>query len=459
MTARKKTARTIAAETLDKFYFTKKPGHIDKILDELITQTEQRQKATDLVFGCIKNCIAIDSVISRFGGLPADRIQPGITSIIRVAAYELIYCPATVEYAIVNEAVELVKSKTGKKQAAFTNAVLRQITRHIKDRQINLSKSEPYKTLPRTIEAGCQFDTAIVPDPGCRLDEYLSSAFSLPRWLIKVWLKDFGPEKTKQICFASNRRPGIYIRANTLRTTTAKLAEKFSNDNISLDICPDGRMLRLKGPAAVSKLPGFSGGLFVVQDPAATVPVQLLKPKQDSTILDVCAAPGTKTTQLAELTIDKAQIIATDIDAVRLEMVRENISRLGIKNTIVVEYDKLEQAANKFGPFDYILLDVPCSNSGVLARRADVRLRINPEAIEKLTKIQKGLLNFAADKTKAGGKICYSTCSIQSCENNELINDWLKENPTFKLEREKLTLPSAQDFGHDGGYAAIIGKS
>jgi 16S rRNA (cytosine967-C5)-methyltransferase len=172
----------------------------------------------------------------------------------------------------------------------------------------------------------------------------------------------------------------------------------------------------------------------------------------------LCAAPGTKTTQLAEITGDKAHIFATDIDPDRLEMVMENISRLALKSVTVFNYNDIDSIAAKAGPFDYVLLDVPCSNSGVLARRPEARLRINPEAIKKLTKIQKGLLNFAGGKIKAGGKICYSTCSLQTCENNEFINGWLLENPDYKLEREKLTVPSAQDFDHDGGYVAIITK-
>jgi 16S rRNA (cytosine967-C5)-methyltransferase len=272
MTARQKTARAIAAETLDKFFSAGKPYRLDEILYKTIDETKQRQKATDLVFGCIRNCTAIDSVISKFGNCPVERIQQKIINIIRVAAYELIYCPSTVEYAVVNEAVELAKSKTGKKQTAFANAVLRQITRHIRERTTKLSKAEPTETLPQTIETGCQFDTEILPEPDHNPDEYLSMAFSLPKWLIKVWLKDFGLEKTRQICFASNRRPGVYLRPNLLKTTTKKLFSKLQNSGIDAETTPDGEMLRLKSPAEITRLPGFSEGLFVVQDPPQPSP-------------------------------------------------------------------------------------------------------------------------------------------------------------------------------------------
>ena len=155
-------------------------------------------------------------------------------------------------------------------------------------------------------------------------------------------------------------------------------------------------------------------------------------------------------------------------------MVRENIARLGLSSVDVVSYKELlsrywipdtrystriqNQASRIENRFDCILLDVPCSNTGVLARRVEARYRINPEAIKKLLRIQSGLLRTAAEMTRPGGLICYSTCSIQRCENNELIENFLKENKNFTLEAEQLTLPSAEGFDHDGGYAAIIVK-
>ena len=174
------------------------------------------------------------------------------------------------------------------------------------------------------------------------------------------------------------------------------------------------------------------------------------------TILDLCAAPGTKTTQLAEFTGDKAKIIATDINPQRLEMVKDNATRLGINSISVIAYENLQKVSIEVGPFDCILLDVPCSNTGVLAKRPEVRLRITPKAISKLTKTQSRLLETATAMIKPEGKICYSTCSIQKAENSELVKAFLQKNRDFKLESELLTLPAAQGFGRDGGYVAII---
>jgi len=210
-------------------------------------------------------------------------------------------------------------------------------------------------------------------------------------------------------------------------------------------------MIRIKSPKAVMQLPGFGEGEFTVQDVTASLPVRLLNPQSGWTILDLCAAPGVKTTQLAEATGDSAKILATDINARRLEMLKDNIARLGINSIDIVAHDKLP--ASKF---DCILLDVPCSNTGVLARRVEVRYRIDPQAVEQLTKTQGELLRAAAAMVKPHGRICYSTCSIQKDENSKIVADFLYDNRTFTLETDKLTLPSAEGFDHDGGYTAIL---
>ncbi|MFA5239666.1 MAG: 16S rRNA (cytosine(967)-C(5))-methyltransferase RsmB [Phycisphaerae bacterium] len=445
-----KSARTIAANVLNQL--NPKLGYAGVILDKLLPQTDEKQRATDLVLGSIRNRPALDMVITKLADCPIKRIPSKLLNVIRVGTYELIYSPQTPEYSIVNDAVENAKAVAGKKQTAFVNAVLRQITRHLRNRQIPLSQADAQKTMPQSSSTGCEFDIDILPNPKNSPADFLSVAFSLPSWLIKSWLDEHGPELTKQICLAGNRRPSIYIRPNTLKTTSQKLLEKLQTENIDAEAVPDSEMIRIKSPKAVTKLPYFDKGLFSIQDITAAQPVQLLQPKPDWTILDLCAAPGTKTTQLAELTGDKATITATDIDGKRLKKVKENIARLGIKGVTVTEYEKLSENSQ----FDAVLLDVPCSNTGVLAKRPEVRLRITPKTITKLTKTQTELLEYAASMIKPNGKICYSTCSIQRAENSDVVNAFTKQHPEFSLEKEKLSLPCAEACDYDGGYVAII---
>ena len=428
------------------------------ILNKLLEQTGEKQRATDLVFGTVRNRVAIDMLIARFGDCPVERIPAKLLNIIRIGAYELVYSPVTPEYSIINEAVENAKAISGKKQTGFINALLRQISRRIKSREISLSEAGTQRTLPQTSSTGCEFDSDILPDPKVSPADYLSTAFSLPKWLINDWLAEYGPEKTRQICFASNRKPSIYVRPNTLKTRIEELVEKFRQAGISFEILADEAMLKIKSPAAVTQLPGFTEGLFSIQDITASQALRLLQPQPNWTILDLCAAPGGKTTQLAESTGDSARIIATDIDSKRLERVKENIARLGINSVNVVAYENLEKVATQIGPFDAVLLDVPCSNTGVLARRVEARYRIKPKTITELTKTQHKLLEAAAAMIKPQGRICYSTCSIQKPENSQLVRRFL-QNHDFKLESELLVLPSAEGFDCDGGYVAVVAYS
>ncbi|MHC4565838.1 MAG: transcription antitermination factor NusB [Planctomycetota bacterium] len=452
---RLKTARAIAVQVLNRC--DPERNYAAPVLDKLLGRTEQRQRATDLVFGTLRNRRAVDTVITKFSGRPIQRISPHLLNIVRVGIYELVYVSATEEYAIVNEAVEHTKAVTGKKQAGFVNAVLRQVLRHIANRRLELEHAGALRTLPQTLTAGCEFDTDFLPDPETSPDSYLSVAFSLPGWLVSDWLGQFGLEQTRQICVASNRRPSIYIRPNPQKATPQELAEKLAAADVEIEMV-EGAMIRLKSPKAVSNLPGFAEGEFTVQDITASHPVRLLNPQPDWTILDLCAAPGVKTTQLAEATADSGVITATDVDIRRLEMVRENITRLGIKSVQIVPYEEILNS--KFSilnsKFDAVLLDVPCSNTGVLAKRIEARYRISPKAVQELARIQAELLRTAAEMVKPLGRICYSTCSIQSEENNGLVSDFLHETGTFKLESEKLVLPSAEGFDRDGGYTAIL---
>ena len=480
-----KSARAIAVEALNRC--DPKRNYAGTVLDKLRHQTDQGQRTTDLVFGTLRNRKVIDTVITMFSGRPVKRIQNKLLNIIRIGTYELIYCPSTEQYAIVNEAVMNTKAAGSDKQAGFVNAVLRQIARHISTRQIVLSGDDTKRTLPQTPVTGCQFDTDFLPDCKANPAEYLSTVFSLPQWLVVDWLDEFGEESAKQICFASNRRPSVYIRPNRLRTTMAALAGKLRAAELGFEIVPEMEMIRIKSPRDVTQLPGFIEGLFTVQDITASIPVRTLEnlklKTQNLKLLDLCAAPGTKTTQLAEATGDlpheitslpisrgEVKIVATDIDSRRLEMVKENIARLGINSVDVVPYPNRcssfvsRRSSHEIrdtiheNQFDCVLLDVPCSNTGVLAKRVEARYRINPEAIKKLLRIQSGLLETAAGLIKPEGIICYSTCSIQKTENKEQIENFLKKYRDFTIETEQLTLPSAQGFDHDGGYFAILVK-
>ncbi|MHC4131725.1 MAG: 16S rRNA (cytosine(967)-C(5))-methyltransferase RsmB [Planctomycetota bacterium] len=461
MSAKKiKNARTLAAFVLHQFNPQK--DYASEILNKYITELEkpsEKQRATDLVYGSLRNLSTIDHCISTLAQRPIERIQPKILNILRPAVYELLYCPSSPEYAIVNESVEITKISGVKKQTSFVNAVLRKITKHLINRNAEIKNATLQKIVPQNESTGCLFDTEILPDLQTHPVEYFSLAFSLPVWLIESWIEEYGMDTTSLICQASNRRPRVWIRPNVLKISKEKLAEKLQKNKIECQSSPDNLMLQIKSPSSITNLPGFREGEFTIQDLSAAQAVRLLNPKPGQRILDLCAAPGTKTTQLAELCGDNAEIIATDISSERLEMVEENIKRLGIQSVITIPYEKVEKESHDLGLFDRILLDVPCSNTGVLSKRIEVRFRITSAAIRKITKTQLKLLELAVKLLKSNGKICYSTCSIQPEENNKLIEKFLDTNKNFEVKTEKLTLPSTEKPDHDGGYVAIIEKA
>jgi 16S rRNA (cytosine967-C5)-methyltransferase len=448
------TARSIAAEVLSEVQL--RGRFADEVLSRYLQLTE-KQKATDLVFGVIRNRNAIDLIIQQFASGLIVQVPEKILNVLRVGVYEFAYCPQAAEYAIVDEAVGYAKRITNAKQAGFVNAVLRQTLRNISSRQKILDQASPLGTLPQTPNTGCEFNIELFPDKDASPEEYLSTVFSLPRWLVDNWVYEYGKDETRGICFASNRRPSVYLRPNTLRATAAELTEKLKAAEVECEIEPETQMIKLTAPKAITSLPGFDDGLFVVQDLAASQVVWSLNPKPDWRILDLCAAPGTKTTQLAEATGGKAKITATDIDTGRLDMVKENIARLGLADCVtVIEYNDLDECVEQVGGFDCVLVDAPCSNTGVLARRPEVRHRITVNDIKKLAETQMSLLSKAAAMLKPKGIICYSTCSIQSREDGLLVREFIKENPSFKIESENLILPSADKFDRDGSYSVVI---
>jgi len=453
-------ARHIAMEVLNEFEKTSR--NIRDLLHRRLPDTDRKPLATDITYGVIRNRPTIDTVIEKTSGTLTKNIAPKLVNIIRIGVYELIYAPDTPAYALVSEAVNLARATAGKKQSAFTNALLRNITRAIEARSTDLRTAPARKTIPNSPTTGCLFTDDILPDPASNPARHLATAFSLPRWLIRQWLTEFGPEQTRHICFASNRRPAIYLQPNTLKISQAGLVELFEQNNI--DCCPThDHMIRLDTSLPINSLPGYEQGLFTAQDPTATNVPATINPQPGQTVLDLCAAPGGKTVRLAQLMNDTGQIIATDINPDRLKMVEQNRQRLGISCIRTVAYDSLDDHLRHLPPLDMVLLDVPCSNTAVLARRCEVRLRITPRAIDALAETQTKLLRKAADLIATpNARIAYSTCAITRQENQNTISAFIADNPDFTIDYDKLTTPATaapQSHEHDGGYLAILKKT
>ena len=438
--------------------FEKSNQNVAELIDRYLHGPDHRAQAVDIIYGVIRNRKAIDNLIALVSGRALNRINRRVRNILRIGVYELVYCSAQAAYAIVNEAVNLAKAAGSQKSSGFVNAILRKTADSIVNKQALLKDADRQKTLPVRPGLGCEFSFNVVfSDEGAQA-EYLSEVFSLPVWLTQAWVEDFGFARSVVICFGSNRRPSIYIRANGLKISTEELYEKFAAGGVDSHLLKESQMIRLKGAGNISQLPGFSEGEFTVQDITASKAVRLLSPRQGARVLDLCAAPGTKTSQIAEMMGDRGTVIATDIDSERLKKVEQNCQRLRLSSVKTAAYDEIEEIAKRDGLFDAILIDAPCSNSGVMARRCEVRYRINPDKLTEIVETQQSLLRKAVSLVRRGGQICYSTCSICTVENSEVVQSLLAEKQDFQLVKELLTFPSAETNDCDGGYAAVLLK-
>ena len=456
------SSRAVAVEVLTRY--TDGKGDVSDILNKTNIQPQQRGKATDISFGAVRNLALIDMLIEKIANVKDERTDKVLRNILRAGIYELVYCPDVADYAIVNEAVEMASERGGKKAAGFVNAVLRNICRAIEDRSVDTAGYDWARVVPQDAIMGCLFKKALLCDFRSEPAKYLSQVFSLPQWLTAEWIAEFGFGLTRDICFASNRRCRVYLQPNILKINAEQLEAKLIAEGVDSDdveIVCRGKTLRFAGNRSIASFKAFSAGLFTVQDPTASKVARFFNLKAGETVVDLCAAPGGKTISMAQVMAGDGTVIATDSDPGRLAMVKENRDRLALTCVEVVELAQLKKTLQA-RDVDAVLVDVPCSNTGVMAKRVEVRWRIRQDVVAKLKAKQLKLLEKAAEIVDEGGRVCYSTCSIMKAENREVVDEFLAMHKDFELVKDELTLPCASGEGRidfDGGYVALLKKS
>jgi 16S rRNA (cytosine967-C5)-methyltransferase len=384
----------------------------------------------EIVCGIVRWQAALDWLIAR---KTCGREQkPGLQNLLRLGLYQTFWLDRIPDHAAVNETVELAKHSGFGQQAGFINAILRGYLR----------EADATRKLLNDLKAAD-------PATGC----------SHPEWLVARWQKCFGAEKTAQLLDWNNAPPKTFARLNSLKTDAGKLVEKWREENVEYDFVrrdwlEENLVFELKSHPSLNSLASFRDGWFYVQDPSTLLAARELGAQPGETILDLCAAPGGKTTLLAQIMRNEGKIVACDIFEDRLKLIRENCQRLGVT---CVETFLSSQFAIRNSHFDRILVDAPCSNTGVLRRRVDLRWRISAVEISRLQKAQLDLLKLAATKLKPGGILAYSTCSMEPEENGEVVKEFLREHAGFKLENERALLPFADNM--DGAYVARLKHS
>ncbi len=410
----------------------------------------KRGLVTELVCGVVRRQATLDVLLQSVLNRPLESLEPSLQTLLSVGAYQLAFLDSVPDYAAVNEVVELTKSLNFHRWTKFANGVLRSIGRLCTEERTDVPATN---ALPLVAGQYRRLTEAVFPSPETDRAGYVATAFSLPRWLTDRWAARFNDVELYAVAAASNTAPQTYLRVNRRRTTPAALAERFTVAGAQVELVaehPDALRL-LEGPA-IPQLPGFTAGDFTPQDLTAMQAAVRLAPNGGDRVWDVCAAPGTKTTHLAELMDDHGEIVATDVDFERLTRIDENAKRLGL-TSIHGKFIKTDGTLLPDGPFDAILLDVPCSNTGVLHRRPEARWRLQPRDIDDLVQQQANLLSDAWSRLRIGGRLLYSTCSIEPEENADRIARFVALHPGAKLLEADQKLPSSDG---DGGYQALL---
>ena len=361
---------------------------------------QKKKFLTRLFEGTVEYRLLEDAVLNRYSKIKVNKMKPVVRNILRMGVYQLLYMDSVPDSAVCNEAVKLAKKRGFQGLSGFVNGVLRNIAR---DKDNIYFKS-------------------------------LSEKYSIPQWIIDEWSKQFDEDTIITILEGINKKQGVSIRCNTSAINCEEFYSELENQGITVR-----RSKYIKEAAFISgfdsieNIFGFNKGYFQIQDIDAMVAVNISGVKPDYKILDVCAAPGGKSIQFADMLNGSGIVEARDLSENKVEIIEENISRNNMKNIKAVCMNaEIFDAASK-DKYDIVLADLPCSGLGVIGKKADIRYRVKQEDIAGLATLQRDILSVVWQYVKPGGVLIYSTCTINETENQDNVK-WFTENFPFETE-------------------------
>lgn len=365
---------------------------------------ESRDKAfvTKIVYGVLENSSYLDYIIDRLSKVKSSKLEPEVRCILRMGLYQMTFLD-TPDSAAVNESVNLAKKLKLFRATGFINGLLRSYIRGGKSVELPDRRKNPAL--------------------------YLCVRYSCPRWLVELWQEAYGGEVCEKILQSLSERPPIYARVNTAKISAEALAESFEQRGVSAEkssLLPD--CLILENTGSVKELPQYVRGEFHVQDGSSQLCCMIAAPGKGSKVYDVCAAPGGKTFTLAELMGDSGEVVSCDIYPHRVELIAEGAKRLGLKCVNPSVKDALTEITEQDG--DLVLCDVPCSGLGIIRRKPEIKHK-SPQEVGELPDLQYRILENSAKLVREGGRLVYSTCTLNSKENSEVVQRFLREHREF----------------------------
>jgi 16S rRNA (cytosine967-C5)-methyltransferase len=411
--------------------------------------------ARELALGVARRRITCEHIASHFYRGRWAGLRDKLRVILAVGVYQLCWLDRVPDHAAIDQTVRQSK-KLGVGAAKIANAVLRQVQRHRGEPVARTDELDARKTLLLDANRQASFSTDVFPDPLRKPLNYYETAYGLPPWLIERWHRIFKPAGCRQICEATIHRPGLTLRPNPLKTTANDLFAMLAERGLNPARSDDGDSILLDSTVSVASVPEIGEGLCQPQDETAQQALRHAELKPGMFVIDYCAGVGTKSTQAAELLRNEGRVIATDIEAQKLERLGDAAKRHGID---IIETCAIHEIAARIRDAnrapDVILIDAPCTNTGVLARRPEARYRANQQSLGELTAIQGEILRQAAALAGPSTRLVYTTCSLEREENERQVRAFLKDDSTWKLAGEQMTLPNGSQ---NGGFWARLEK-
>jgi 16S rRNA (cytosine967-C5)-methyltransferase len=428
------------------------------LLDErrtALADPRERGLATELTLGVIRRQRSLELLIRPLLNRPWEDLEPDLRRLLSLGAYQLVCCDGIPAHAAVHETVALAEWSGVGRWTGFANGVLRGLARSLTD---EFAEGPGRNQVPVGPGRYRVLSTAPFVDPTLDFARHAAQAWSFPDWLVQRWYARLGRERLIARLEWFNRPAPPCLRINPARGDRANVLTQLATAGIEATAGEWPESVRLADTVSAERLPGLDTGEYSIQDEAAMSAARLLEPQAGERLLDLCAAPGGKATHLAELTGDGARIVACDVDSERLEMVHRNVRRLGLKGIetrLLARTSALPLQGEDWPAesFDGVLLDVPCSNTGVMGKRPEARWRLRVTEFAELAELQGGLLDRAARLTRPGGRIVYSTCSIEPEENEVVVAAFLARAAGWRLVREVAWLPGEPT---DGAYQARL---